>query len=314
MQGDELTKLTEIFAAVPGYIKDYVLEPLTHIGVIDFIDIFLLTMLLFYIYRFIRNRRAGKLALGLILMLVVLVMTSLLEMRAIGFILQNFYQVGIIAVLIIFQPELRAALEKVGNTSIVTGIKNFTTGDRKQALSQIVATANAISDAAKEMSEQKVGALIVIERTTKLGEYIGTGITLNADLSSDLLKNIFFKNAPLHDGGMVISGDRVVAAKCVLPSTQQEVPKSYGMRHRAALGMSEVSDAIIIAVSEETGGISLAHDSVIKRNIDPKQLQQSIRVDRQLSYQQRQPKRQGHDGHYEKENERPSHRRVFLFR
>ena len=96
-------------------------------------------------------------------------------------------------------------------------------------------------------------------------------------VSSALIQNVFFKNAPLHDGGMVISGDRVVAAKCVLPSTQQEVPKAYGMRHRAALGMSEVSDAIVIAVSEETGGISLAHNSVIKRNIDPKQLQQSIR-------------------------------------
>ena len=273
--GDELTKLSEIFAAVPGYIKDYVLEPLSHIGIIDIIDIFLLTMLLFYIYRFIRNRRAGKLALGLVLILAVLVMTSLLEMRAIGFILQNFYQVGIIAVLIIFQPELRAALEKVGNTSIVTGIKNFTTGDRKQALSQIVSAANEISDAATEMSRHKVGALIVIER--RLGEYIDTGITLNADLSSDLLKNIFFKNAPLHDGAVIVRNLRVEAAGCFLRISEQEgLDSELGTRHRAALGVSEVSDAIVVVVSEENGKISLVCDSKISRGYDAESLKREL--------------------------------------
>ena len=275
--GDELTKLSDFFAAVPGYIKDYVLEPLSHIGIIDIIDIFLLTMLLFYIYRFIRNRRAGKLALGLVLILVVLVMTSLLEMRAIGFILRNFYQVGIIAVLIIFQPELRAALEKVGNTSIVTGIKNFTTGDRKHALSQIVSAANEISDAALEMSRHKVGALIVIERTTKLGEYIDTGITLNADLSSDLLKNIFFKNAPLHDGAVIVRNLRVEAAGCFLRISEQEgLDSELGTRHRAALGVSEVSDAIVVVVSEETGKISLVCDSKISRGYDAESLKREL--------------------------------------
>lgn len=262
---------------MPGYIKDYVLEPLSHIGIIDIIDIFLLTMLLFYIYRFIRNRRAGKLALGLVLILAVLVMTSLLEMRAIGFILQNFYQVGIIAVLIIFQPELRAALEKVGNTSIVTGIKNFTTGDRKQALSQIVSAANAISDAAVEMSRHKVGALIVLERTTKLGEYIDTGIILNADLSADLLKNIFFKNAPLHDGAVIVRNLRVEAAGCFLRISEQEgIDSALGTRHRAAIGVSEVSDAVVVVVSEENGKISLVCDSKITRGYDGESLKREL--------------------------------------
>jgi DNA integrity scanning protein DisA with diadenylate cyclase activity len=122
-----------------------------------------------------------------------------------------------------------------------------------------------------------VGALIIIKQTDDLGVVVESGISIDAKVSTALIENVFFKNAPLHDGGMVISGDRVVAAKCVLPSTQQPVPKSYGMRHRAALGMSEVSDAIIIAVSEETGQISLAHDSEIKRNVDPKNLVASIR-------------------------------------
>ena len=262
---------------MPGYIKDYVLEPLSHIGIIDFIDIFLLTLLLFYVYRFIRNRRAGKLALGLVLMLVVLIMTSLLEMRAMGFILQNFYQVGIIAVLIIFQPELRAALEKVGNTSIVTGIKNFTTGDKKQYIAQVVSAANAVTDAAVDMSKHKVGALIVIERTTKLGEYIDTGITLNAELSADLLKNVFFKNAPLHDGAVIIRNFRVEAAGCFLRISEQEgLDSELGTRHRAALGVSEVSDAIVVVVSEETGKISLVCDSKISRGYDRETLKREL--------------------------------------
>ena len=124
---------------------------------------------------------------------------------------------------------------------------------------------------------QKVGALIIIKQSNDLGIVEESGIAIDAKVSTALIENIFFKNAPLHDGGMVISGDRVVAAKCVLPVTRQDVPKAYGMRHRAALGMSEVSDAIVIAVSEETGKISLAHDSEITRNIDPERLTQSIR-------------------------------------
>jgi DNA integrity scanning protein DisA with diadenylate cyclase activity len=122
-----------------------------------------------------------------------------------------------------------------------------------------------------------VGALIIIKQSNDLGIVEESGIAIDAKVSTPIIENIFFKNAPLHDGGMVISGDRVVAAKCVLPVTRQDVPKAYGMRHRAALGMSEVSDAIVIAVSEETGQISLAHDSEITRNVDPERLTQSIR-------------------------------------
>jgi DNA integrity scanning protein DisA with diadenylate cyclase activity len=127
------------------------------------------------------------------------------------------------------------------------------------------------------MGAEKVGALIILKQSSDLSVIEESGIAIDAKVSTPLIENVFFKNAPLHDGAMVIHGSRVVAAKCVLPSTQQEVPKSYGMRHRAALGMSEVSDAIIIAVSEETGQISLAHASAIKRNIDPQNLASAIR-------------------------------------
>ena len=243
----------------------------------DIIDILLLTFLLFFVYRFIRNRRAGKLALGMILIIGVLLLSSLFKMQAIGFVLQNFYQVGIIAILIVFQPELRAALEKVGNTSIITGIKQIATGERKNHANQVENAVTCICDAAFDMSAEKTGALIVIERTTKLGDYIDTGVKLWAHISSELLKNIFFKNAPLHDGAVIIRNSTVCAAGCFLRISEQEgLDNDLGTRHRAAIGVSEVSDAIVVVVSEESGKVSLACDSKIKRDFDRKSLEKEL--------------------------------------
>ena len=272
-----MTGIKEFFAAIPDVIKTYVMEPLSQIKPIDFIDIIILTLLFFFVYRFIKNRRAGKLALGLVLLLLIMILASLFNMRAMGFILQNFYQVGIIAILIVFQPELRAALEKVGNTSIITGIKNITTGDRRQYMAQIENAVNSISDAVFTMSVQKVGALIVIERTTKLGDYIDTGTKLNAQISSDLIKNIFFKNAPLHDGAVIISNMQVCAAGCFLRISEQDgLDSDLGTRHRAAIGITEVSDAVVIVVSEENGIVSLARDSKIFRNYSKERLKKEL--------------------------------------
>jgi uncharacterized protein (TIGR00159 family) len=191
-------------------------------------------------------------------------------------ILGQIISVGVIAILIIFQPEIRHFLQAIGRQrgrfEWLSRIFNFRNRRAEQEIDL-----EPLVVACQEMGAEKVGALIIIKQADDLNVVVESGIRLDAKLSTSLLENIFFKNAPLHDGGVIISGDRIVAAKCVLPSTQQEVPKSYGMRHRAALGMSEVSDAIVIAVSEETGRISLAHDSVIKRNIDPQNLAQAIR-------------------------------------
>ncbi len=243
----------------------------------DIIDILILTLLLFFVYRFIRNRRAGKLALGMVLIIGVLLLSSLFNMQAIGFILQNFYQVGIIAILIVFQPELRAALEKVGNTSIITGIKNIASGDRKNHANQIESTVTCICDAAFDMAAEKTGALIVIERTTKLGDYIDTGVKIWAQISSELLKNIFFKNAPLHDGAVIIRNSTVCAAGCFLRISEQDgIDSDLGTRHRAAIGVSEVSDAIVVVVSEETGKVSLAVDSKIKRSFTRRSLEAEL--------------------------------------
>ncbi len=272
-----MIKIKEFFASIPDVIQTYVMEPLSQFKFIDFIDIIILALLFFFVYRFIRNRRAGKLALGLALLLLIMILASLFDMKAMGFILQNFYQVGIIAILIVFQPELRAALEKVGNTSIITGIKNITSGDRRQYISQVDHVATSICNAVFEMSSQKVGALIVIERTTKLGEYIDTGIKLNAQISSDLIKNIFFKNAPLHDGAVIISNMQICAAGCFLRISEQEgLDSDLGTRHRAAIGITEVSDAVVVVVSEENGKVSLARDSKIFRGYTKERLKKEL--------------------------------------
>ncbi len=276
--GDRTTiTIKDFFTSIPDIFRTYVLEPMSEFGVLDIIDILILTLLLFSLYRFIRNRRAGKLALGLALFLLVLVLSNVLRLRAIGYLLQNFYQVGILAIIIVFQPELRAALEKVGNTSIISGIKNMTTGDRKKYRALVEDTAVSISSAVSYMAARKTGALIVIERTTKLGDYIDTGTRIDAKISDELIKNIFFKNAPLHDGAVIIRDNKVCAAGCFLRLSEQEgVDSALGTRHRAALGVSEVSDAVVIVVSEETGKVSLAVDGKLTRDVSREQLRLQI--------------------------------------
>ena len=243
---------------------------------VDLIDIFLVASLFYGLYRAMKGTSAPYIMVGIFFIYLVWILVKTFNLVLFSTILGQIISVGVLAILIIFQPEIRHFLQAIGRQrrrfEWLTRIFDFR--HRKSAKEIDL---RPIVEACQEMGEQKVGALIIIKQSNDLGIVEESGIAIDAKVSSALIQNVFFKNAPLHDGGMVISGDRVVAAKCVLPSTQQEVPKSYGMRHRAALGMSEVSDAIVIVVSEETGGISLAHDSTIKRNIDPKHLHQSIR-------------------------------------
>lgn len=269
--------LAKFFSSVGAFFKDNVIDVLRQIGIVDVIDILILTLVLFYAYRFIRNRRAGKLALGLLLIIALMFVSSLLNMRAVNFILQNFYQVGIIAIIIVFQPELRAALEKVGNNSLITGVKNITAGEQRQNQAQFNSAISDICAATFDMAKSKTGALIVIERTTKLGEYIDSGLVINAQMSADIIKNIFFKNAPLHDGALIIRDMRVYAAGCFLRiSERDDIDSDLGTRHRAAIGVSEVSDAIVIIVSEETGKVSVAYDGNIKRGYDKVSLKKEL--------------------------------------
>lgn len=254
---------------------------------VDLIDIVLVATLLYVLYRAMRGTSAPYIMIGIFVIYLVWILVRTFNLVLFSTILGQIISVGVIAILIIFQPEIRNFLQVIGrqrtNLEFLTRIFNLRNHKQHDELDL-----KPIVQACQEMGEQKVGALIIIKQSSDISVVVESGIAIDAKVSTALLENIFFKNAPLHDGGVVINGDRVVAAKCVLPSTQQAVPKSYGMRHRAALGMSEVSDAIIIAVSEETGGISLAHNSVIKRNIEPQKLAQSIRQMMRINQQRKQ--------------------------
>ena len=256
------------------FFEKYMITRIEGIEVKDIFDIFILSVILFFVFRFIMDRRAGKLALGLIFVAIILVVGNAFKMYATTFILQNFYQAGVIAIIIVFQPELRAALEKMGTASI-SNIKNMSV-DIKNT-SYITNAINVISETVCDLSMEKTGALIVIERSTKLGDHIKTGTTLNAQLTAPLLKNIFYNKAPLHDGAVILRNYRIFSAGCFLPlSTKQDIISDLGTRHRAAIGISELSDAIVIVVSEETGNISIANDGTLKRNYSYKTLKSEL--------------------------------------
>jgi diadenylate cyclase len=234
-------------------------------GFIDAIDIILMAVLIFYFIKFIRERRASKLAIGVVFVFVLLLFSEIFNMYAMNFLISNIVQVGVIAILIVFQPELRSALEKVGAEPL-RGLRNIGEGKTSSA-AQTLAFVSEITQAVCDMSLDKTGALIVIERSTKLGDIIKSGTVINANTTAFLIRNIFFNKAPLHDGAMVIRDERIYSAGCFLPlSTNDDIIKDLGTRHRAAIGMSENSDAIIIVVSEETGTISIAREGHLKRN------------------------------------------------
>ena len=236
---------------------------------IDFIDIILVAAIMFWIYRATRGTNAPYIISGIIMIYLMWVVVRTLNMELLSNILGQFVSVGVIALIIVFQPEIRRFLQMIGmrqkRFNFIARIFNRNDNTSVTIIAPIV-------QACREMSAHKTGALIVIGRQSDLRLITEGGIAIDAKISTPLLENIFFKNAPLHDGAVVIEGDRIVAAKCILPVTQSDVPKSYGTRHRAAIGMSEISDAIILVVSEETGGISIAHGGTIHRDIAPDQL------------------------------------------
>lgn len=238
---------------------------------VDFIDILLVASLMFGLYRMTRGTNAPYIFTGIIFIYVVWVVVRALNMELLQTILGQVISVGMIAFIILFQPELRSFLQMIGRRQ---GGFNFI--NRIFARPSVESSLQPIVTASVEMAASKTGALIVLARNSDLSDIIDSGITLNAQLSVPLLENIFFKNAPLHDGAVVIMDNRVTAAKCILPVTQSNVPKSYGTRHRAAIGITETSDAIVVVVSEETGGISVAFGGKIERDIAPQNLAKAI--------------------------------------
>lgn len=240
---------------------------------VDFVDILLVALIMYWIYRMTKGTNAPYILSGIIAIYLLWVVVRALNMELLSTILGQLISVGVIALIIVFQPELRRFLQMIGirqkHFNFITRI--FSPVEDKPAtdVAPIVA-------ACREMAAAKTGALIVIGQQSDLTLIAEGGIAVDAKVSPDLLQNIFFKNAPLHDGAVLIHDDRIIAAKCILPVTQSDVPKSYGTRHRAALGMSEISDAVIVVVSEETGGISVAQGGQLRRDVDPARLQQML--------------------------------------
>ena len=229
-------------------------------GIKDIIDIFLVAMMLYYIYRLMKESRSLNVFIGIMMFVVVwLFVSQILDMRLLGAILDKLVSVGVIALIVIFQQDIRKFLYNMGAHQRMKAIVKLFSFDKDSNEEVDKAAIMPIVLACLSMSKRKVGALIVIEREDPLDTIADTGDKIDANINQRLIENIFFKNSPLHDGAMVIADKRIKAAGCILPvSHEQNIPKELGLRHRAALGISQECDAIAIVVSEETGGITVA--------------------------------------------------------
>ena len=226
----------------------------------DILDIFLLGLIIFFAFKWLRGSSAMSIFVAIVSLYLIRVLVSAFNMRLMTAIMETVLDVGVIALIIIFQPEIRKFLISLGNRYMNSAkgreIVNRILGKRVASMADSEAV-NDITEACRRMSEDKTGALIVLAHRTPLDDIIGTGDKIDAAVHRRLIMNLFFKNSPLHDGAMVISGNRIVAARCTLPITERtDIPANYGMRHKAAIGITEVSDADVIVVSEETGKIS----------------------------------------------------------
>lgn len=262
---------------ITGFFRellDFILTQAKGIGIVDVIDILLVTLVLYYLFKFIRDRRAGRLLVGVLFLIVLQAVGESVGLVTINYILQNVYQAGILALIVVFQPELRSMLERVGAEPL-RGLKNI--GEQKD-VTEMQGMITALCDAVGEMAREKTGALIVVERDVRLDEYTAPkGTVIDSFPSSYLIQNIFFKNSPLHDGALIIRPPRMFAAGCVLPlSANSDIIESLGTRHRAAIGASENSDALVIVVSEETGTISVAFGGRLYRNFTPEKLNRAL--------------------------------------
>ena len=241
---------------------------LTHrIGIIDIIDILIVAAIIYELLLLTRHTRGSALLKGLFLLLVIMVVSNLLGLKSLNWLLLAILQNGALVLVILFQPELRKALERMGRSKLLTkSNRRNVDEERDTVISEIVQTV-------VDLSRRRVGALLVFERQTGLEDVIETGTRLNAEVSAPLLENIFEPNTPLHDGAAVIRDDQVIAAACILPLAEASgVSRELGTRHRAAVGISENTDAAVVVISEETGIVSMARDGTLKRPLSTDEL------------------------------------------
>ncbi len=262
--------MDKIWSDISAWFAQYVAAPFMNIGFWDIVDILVLTVLLYGVYRFVRNRRAARVMIGLLVVVCLGIAVQLLDLKALSYITYLFGAAAFFCVVVIFQPEIRDALERIGNATFLNPGSN-TIPRKHYALAKNVA--DEVVDAVYKMSANRTGALIIFEGLTKLGDYMHSGKIVDARVTSHLLQNIFYDKAPLHDGAMIIRDMRIWAASCVLPTTRGTLNfGSMGTRHRAAVGVTEVSDALALMISEETGTVSVAQDGKLLRDVDAETL------------------------------------------
>ena len=262
----EVNALNKVFEAIASW-WEWMVSIAMNFQFKDAVDIIIVAFLIYGVVKLVRETRAGQLVKGLFLLVILFIISSYFNLVMVSRVLAYFFQFAFVAILIVFQPEIRKALEQMGRNNVGQSIAAVVTGrDRSYDRAQIRKAINAVVDGVGILQQLKMGALIVFERKTKLGDIIETGTQINCEPSGQIVGNIFFNKAPLHDGAMIIRDGMIHAAGCILPLTKNtSVSAELGTRHRAALGVSEESDAVVVVVSEETGQISVAVNGVLAR-------------------------------------------------
>ena len=245
-------------------------------GIADLLDVSVVAFIIYSLIKIVRETRAEKLVKGIFILVIGYFLSYQFNLKMLSTILNSIFQFGVIVLIFVFQPELRRALEQIGRSKL-GDYWSFPTGNNEEYIKLQKNAIKVVADAAEEFKQSKTGALMVFERKTKLGDIISTGTIVDAKPSVAILGNIFYNKAPLHDGAMILRDGSIYAAGCILPLTRNEnVSIDLGTRHRAALGMSENSDAVIVVVSEETGSISIAMNGILKRNYNRETLEREL--------------------------------------
>ncbi len=273
--------MAEFLSNIGSFFSNLISSP--WLLLLDILDIAILALMIYYVLKFIKDTRAAQLLKGIVLLIALLYISQLLKLTGTHFILNKTIEYGMLAMLIVFQPELRSVLENIGRKGLnISKIKK----DRMLNFDESDHAVDQLCDAVDRLSKTKTGALIVIERETKLGEIIKTGISLDCSVVPELLCNIFYNKAPLHDGAVIIRDFKIHAAGCFLPLTTRSIGNDLGTRHRAAIGISEVSDAIVVVVSEETGIISVACEGDLKRDFTADTLRAKLKKELLSSHEE----------------------------
>ncbi len=260
---------------ISGLFKAFV-SLMNTFGIADLLDVTVVAFIIYSLIKIVRETRAEQLVKGIVILLITYILSYQFKLKMLSTILDSVFQFGVIALIVVFQPELRRALEQIGRSKLGTSWF-LPSRDSEEYVKSQKRAIRSVTDAAIAFKKSKTGALMVFERKTKLGDIIDTGTIVNAEPSVALLGNIFYNKAPLHDGAMIIRDGMIYAAGCILPLTKNDsVSIDLGTRHRAAMGMSENSDAVIVVVSEETGIISVAINGVLKRNYSRETLEHEL--------------------------------------